>query len=77
MTSIVGRLWANEPVIVGTIIPLLVTAGFLTVDQASAATNIIAGVIAVVAQLGVAAKIRSLVSPLKVLTEDASQLPPI
>lgn len=53
----------NEPVIVGTLIPLLVTVGFLTTDQATALTNLIAGAVAFVAQIAVAVKVRASVRP--------------
>jgi hypothetical protein len=56
-------LWAKEPVAVATVLPLLVTVGVITQDQASAVTNAIAGAAAVLAQLAVAWKVRSKVSP--------------
>lgn len=57
-----AALWRREPVLVGTALPVLVTLGILTQDQASAVTNVIAGVVALAAQFGVAVKVRSVVT---------------
>jgi hypothetical protein len=57
------KLWAEEPVLVATIIPLGVTVGLLTTDQASALTNVVTGAVAAVVQILAAFGIRSKVSP--------------
>jgi hypothetical protein len=63
--SSLAALWKREPVLVGTIVPLLATVGVLTTDQASALANGIAGVIAVVVEIAAAFGVRSRVSPVK------------
>jgi phage-related protein len=60
-----AALWKREPVLVGTIVPLLATVGVLTTDQASALANGIAGVIAAVVEIAAAFGVRSRVSPVK------------
>lgn len=57
--NLLKRLWAEEPVLVATIIPLGVTVGLLTTDQATALTNIVTGAVAVIVQVLTALGIRS------------------
>lgn len=63
LLGLLGRLWGREPVLVGSIVPLLVTVGVVSQQQASAVTNAITGVAAVVGELAVAFGVRSRVSP--------------
>ena len=56
-------LWRREPVLVGSVLPVLVTLGVLTQSQASTVTNVIAGVASVVGELAVSFGVRSKVSP--------------
>jgi papain like protease len=58
----IKKLWAEEPVLVSTVIPALVTIGVLSADEASLATNVLAGIVAVLAQFGIATKVRSKVT---------------
>jgi phage-related protein len=60
-----AALWKREPVLVGTLVPLLATVGVLTTDQASALANGIAGVVAAVVEIAAAFGVRSRVSPVK------------
>lgn len=66
MKKLLGRLrglWAREPVLVGTVAPILVSLGIVTQTQVSAVTKAIAGAVAVAAQLGGAFHARSKVKP--------------
>jgi hypothetical protein len=69
-------LWKREPVLVGTLVPLLATVGVLTTDQASALANGIAGVIAVVVEIAAAFGVRSRVSPVKASVTKGAGLTP-
>ena len=63
LLRLVCRVWAQEPVLVGSALPLLATLGVLTQDEASALVNAVAGAGAVVGELAVAFGVRSRVSP--------------
>lgn len=68
MKGLLGRLralWAREPVLVGSVLPVLVTLGVLTQDQASAVTSAITGAAAIAAEVAAAFGIRSRVTPTK------------
>lgn len=58
----VRALWSKEPVLVGTLVPLLATVGVLTQDQASRVSTVVTGVVVVAAQLVAAFKVRSVVT---------------
>lgn len=56
-------LWADEPVLVGTLLPLAATVGLITQAQASATEQAVSAVAAAAVQVAVAFGIRSRVSP--------------
>lgn len=64
----VKKLWAEEPVLVGSLVPLLTTAGVLTAAQGSAVTSAVSGVVSLVAVIAAAVKVRSKVSPVKLVS---------
>lgn len=55
-------LWSKEPVLVSSLLPVAVTLGVLSQSQASTLTNAITGVVSVIAELGAAWKLRSVVT---------------
>lgn len=61
----VRALWAKEPVLVSTALPVLVTIGVLTQAQLSTLTHVLASVGAVVAEVAAAFGARSQVTPVK------------
>lgn len=65
LVAIARSLWQREPVLVGTALPVLVTLGVVSQDQASAITNAITGAATVVAEIAVAVGVRSKVTPSK------------
>jgi hypothetical protein len=69
-------IWAREPVLVSTVVPLLVTAGVLTTDQASVLQNGIAGAVAAVVEVVAAFVARSRVSPVVKRIPPADVTPP-
>jgi hypothetical protein len=73
-----AALWKREPVLVTSVLPLLVTAGVLTTDQASALQNGISAAIAVVVDVVAAFVSRSRVSPVKAADPNVTApLPPV
>lgn len=58
MTSLLRRIWANEPVIVRGGLSLAVSAGVLTATQASGLGEAIAGVVTAVGLLVARSKVR-------------------
>lgn len=70
------KLWAKEPVLAGAVLPVAVTVGVLTQDQASAITNALTGAAAVAAELAAAFGVRRAVtSPATVVKQAAAPLP--
>lgn len=65
MRRLVARLrglWSREPVLVGSVLPVLVTVGLLTQSQASKVATVAAGIVAVGLQVAAAVKVRSTVT---------------
>ena len=60
-----AALWHREPVLIGTALPVLVTIGVLTQDQATVLTNAITGLVAVAAEVAAAFGVRAKVTPVK------------
>lgn len=65
MLSVLRRLWAREPVLAGTVLPVLVTVGVITQTQASTVQQAIAGLVAVAAEVAAAFGVRHHVTPVK------------
>ena len=63
MIARLRTFWHREPVLVGSVLPVLVTLGVLTQSQASTVTNVLAGIASVVGELAVAFGVRSKVIP--------------
>lgn len=63
LLGMVRGLWAREPVLVASTAPILVSLGIVTQAQVSTGEKVLAGVVAVVAQLGGAFGARSKVAP--------------
>ena len=61
----VRALWAKEPVLISSLLPVLVTVGVLTQAQVSTLTHVLATVGAVVAEVAAAFGARSQVTPVK------------